>query len=85
MTDLVAKNPDPNTVRVLIDAGIAADTSGFWVFTLLMYAAYRNTADVVSALIEAGAEVDARTDLAFTPLIIAVRHNRDAAVVRGLC
>ena len=51
--------------------------------TPLMYAAGSNSAEVVRALLDAGADVNARSKAGWTPLMYAAR-NRDATVTQVL-
>ncbi|CAN5815746.1 hypothetical protein BH24DEI2_BH24DEI2_14960 [soil metagenome] len=52
--------------------------------TPLMYAAGSNSSAVVTALLTAGADVNAASDAGWTPLMYAARNTNDPAVVRTL-
>ena len=53
-------------------------------FTTLHFAAAIDDAAAVRVLIEAGADVDARNDAGFTPLMVAAEKKVDTGIVSGL-
>jgi len=61
------KESDLNRVNLLLDAGITPDARNANQQTALMSAALLGSSDIARALIDAGADVNARTDQGETP------------------
>lgn len=74
-------NPDPEVVRVLLDAGADAGARGFYGQTPLHMAANRDDPMVATLLLEAGADVHAREWMGRTPLHEAAASTEDPAVI----
>ena len=84
-------NPDPEVVRVLIEAGadVNAQIEDVWSpedgTTALMAAMTRSAPEVIRALVGAGADVNARNRLGWTPLLLAAGSvNSNPETIRTL-
>ena len=87
----VAWTPDPAVVSILLQAGVNVKERDDHDCAPIHHAARRGTAGVVRALLEAGADADARTTCfgihggsSWTPLHLAAEHNREPGVVTVL-
>ena len=79
-----ARTGSPQVVRTLIDAGAHVDAKEGWrEQTALMWAAAERNAAAAQVLIEAGADVAARSEAGMTPLLFAARSG-DIDTVRTL-
>ena len=80
------RNPNPDVVRVLLDAGAELEARDWlWGMTSLAHAAWSNdNPDVVRLLLDAGADLNARDEFSdATPLHMA-GHNENPDAVRAL-
>jgi len=69
-----AHNPNPEAIRVLIQAGADVNARGYFEQTPLMKAASRHhnpNPEVIRILVQAGADVNARDHFGYTPLMLA--------------
>ncbi len=71
-----ARTGDADAVRALLAHGAVVDTTESWRGqTALMWAAAQNQTGAAEALIRAGADVHARSEGGFTPLLFAAREG----------
>ncbi|SFO06513.1 ankyrin repeat domain-containing protein [Amycolatopsis rubida] len=83
-----AKANDVDTLRRRLDAGVAVDLveqRARW--TPLFFAVDNGAVDAAEALLDAGADIEARADREITPLHLAVnrwRQSPDGAMIRLL-
>ena len=75
-----AERNEPAVVRALIEEGVDVKSAQPDGATALHWAAYWDEVQTAQHLITAGAEVDAKNDLAVTPLVLACRNGSDAMV-----
>jgi uncharacterized protein len=81
---LAARTERADAVKVLLRAGARVDAKETWNGqTALMWAAAAGSTPTMQALIDAGADVHARSNAGTTPLLFAVRRG-DTAAVRAL-
>ena len=89
---LAARFTSASVVRVIVEAGadVRAVDKDYMQTPLHIAAKFNPNADVIRALVEGGAVVDARADYndyrwkQLTPLHFAARHNPSIAVIRAL-
>ena len=74
-------NPDPEVVRVLLEAGADANARAYYGQTPLHLAAGNENPAVAALLLEAGADVSAREWMGRTPLHAAAARNENPAMV----
>ena len=74
-------NPDPEVVRVLLEAGADASARAYYGQTPLHLAAANENPAVAALLLEAGADVNAREWMGRTPLHAAAAGNNNPAVI----
>lgn len=79
-----AKNGDTRAVILLTAAGMDPNTRYKANTTVLMEAALFGRADTVKALLERGADVNARDDFGRTALIFAIQYGAHADIVKDL-
>ena len=91
LSNAVAWTPDPAVVPILLQAGVNVKERDDHDCAPIHHAARRGTAGVVRALLEAGADADARTTCfgihggsSWTPLHLAAEHNPEPGVVTAL-
>ncbi len=80
---LAARKGHMKRVRTLLDAGADANTTTIRGFPVLLYSAAIGNAEIVQALIEAGAQIDLSNTLgreAWTPLIYAANGGHKVTV-----
>ncbi len=78
-------NQNPDVVKVLLEAGAKPDEAPASGVTPLMGAASFNRAKVARALVQAGAQVNAREAIyGATPLFYAAQNNSNADMIREL-
>ncbi len=80
---LAARKGHMKRVRTLLDAGADANTTSIRGFPVLLYSAAIGNAEIVQALIEAGAQIDLSNTLgreAWTPLIYAANGGHKVTV-----
>ena len=70
----VARDGDLAQVREVLDGALEVDSRDPYGQTPLMYAAGANRAEVVTALLDAGANVQAQSDAGWTALMYAARN-----------
>src|SRR5436190_13843470 len=78
------KSGDTNSVNLFLTAGMDANTKYEAKTTPLMVACLFERAETIKALLNRGADVNAKDDIGRTPLIYAIQNGGDTSTVRSL-